>query len=72
MFNKQRCSREVNTEKIEQQINELLIKICSMIEHPEQITAENVQQLKLPQVKMNKDLISRLKEYSDRRINDKS
>lgn len=62
----------MNIEQIEQLINELQNKICSMIEHPEQITVENVQQLKLPQVRVNGDLTSRLIEYSDRRINDKS
>jgi len=62
----------MNIEQIEQMLNELYSKTCSMIEHPEQITLENVQQLKLPQVRVNEDLISRLSEYSDRRINDKS
>lgn len=60
----------MNIEQIEQAINELQSRICSMIEHPEQITLKNVQSLKLPEVKVNNDLTSRLKEYSDEKIND--
>jgi hypothetical protein len=61
----------MNIEQFEQMINELQNKICSMIEHPEQITLKNVQSLKLPEVKVNKDLTSRLAEYANRKINDK-
>lgn len=72
MFNKQRRSLQMNIEQIEQLLSGLQSKICSMIEHPEQVTLENVQQLKLPSINVNKDLTSRLVEYSDRKINDKS
>lgn len=61
----------MNIEQIEQIMNILQGKINSMIEHPEQITLENVQSLKLPQININNDLINRLQDYSDRRINDK-
>lgn len=72
MSNEQKRSLKMNIKQIEQLMNKLQVKICSMIEHPEQVTIENVQQLKLPKVKVNEDLINRLVEYSDRRINDKS
>ena len=70
MFNKLECSHKMNTEQIEQLLNSLQDRICSMIEHPEQITLENVQSLKLPKINVNNDIINRLKEYSDGRIND--
>ena len=63
---------KMNIEQIEQLLSEIQNKICSMIEHPEQITLENVQQLKLPLVNVNKDLTGRLIEYSNRKINDQS
>jgi hypothetical protein len=72
MFKNKGCSQKMNIEQLEHNLSIIQKQICSMIEHPEQVTIENVQQLKLPLVEVNSDLINRLTEYSDKRINDKS
>lgn len=72
MFNKQKCSQKMNIEQLEHDLNIIQEQICSMIEHPEQITIKDAQQLKLPLVEVNDDLIDKLIEYSDKKINDKS
>jgi len=69
VFNKLECSQKMNDELLEQ-INELQNRICSMIEHPEQITLKNVQSLKLPKINVSKDIINRLREYSNGKIKD--
>ena len=70
MLNKQERSTKMNIEQLEHDLNIIQEQICSMIEHPEQVTIKNVQQLKLPQVEINDDLINKLTEYSNGKIND--
>jgi hypothetical protein len=65
MFNKQKRSTKMNIEQLKHNLNTIQKQICSMIEHPEQITIKNVQQLKLPIEINNDDLINKLTKYSN-------
>lgn len=56
-------------------ISELTVlrkKIESMLENVDSITLNDVKSLHLPIAVPNQNLIGRLTEYSDKRINDKS
>lgn len=60
----------MNIEQLEYNLSIIQEQICSMIEHPEQVTIKNVQQIKLPLVEINDNLINKLTKYSNKRIND--
>jgi hypothetical protein len=49
-------------------LNILSEQVEHLLEHPEQITLENVQSLELPQVQVNDDLISKLNKYAEERL----
>jgi hypothetical protein len=51
-------------------LNILSEQVEHLLEHPEQITLENVQSLELPQVQVNDDLISKLNKYTEKRLKD--
>lgn len=53
-------------------INALSSQIEHLLNNPEQITLESVQKMNLPPVQVNRDLVSKLTEYSNKRIGDKN